>query len=190
MAHLFNSRFELLVNHLTHMQWWLAAPHCLHPTPHGTETHADASETHWPDGSNTFHSHLFFLSDNKFLDFCVNQAILLDPLTSGQKIFKMWQLISHSKVFQGSHSMCFFFKRERKSNTCTMLLMTMGNILRGKRRMLNRARETNAFCASRILCSSTNTYTANVERATFVKETRRQAQMSQHNHKVASKKWA
>lgn len=53
-----------------------------------------------------------------------------------------------------------------------MLLMTMGNILRGKRRMLNRARETNAFCASRILCSSTNTYTANVERATFVKETR------------------
>jgi len=53
-----------------------------------------------------------------------------------------------------------------------MLLMTMGNILRGKRRMLNRARETNAFCASRTLCSSTNTYTAKVERATFVKETR------------------
>lgn len=50
--------------------------------------------------------------------------------------------------------------------TCTMLLMTMGSMLRGKRRMLNRARDTKAFCASRTFFSSTSTYTANVDSAT------------------------
>lgn len=35
--------------------------------------------------------------------------------------------------------------------TCTMLLMTMGRIFRGKRRMLNKAKETKAFWASRTL---------------------------------------
>lgn len=60
-------------------------------------------------------------------------------------------------------------KQKILSLTWTILLMTIGNMLRGKRRMLNRARDTNAFCASRTLCSSTNTYTANVERATLRK---------------------
>ena len=48
-----------------------------------------------------------------------------------------------------------------------MLLITMGNMLRGKRRMLNSARETNAFWASSTLFSSESTYTAKVDRATY-----------------------
>lgn len=110
---------------LTYMQWWLAAPRCLDPTPHGTETHADASKTRWPDKRNTY--------------------------------------------FKSRQTNIELIKQKILSLTCTMLLMTIGNMLRGKRRMLNRARDTNAFCASRTLCSSTNTYTANVERATFRK---------------------
>lgn len=35
--------------------------------------------------------------------------------------------------------------------TCTMLLMTMGRIFRGNRRMLNKAKDTKAFWASRML---------------------------------------
>lgn len=38
-----------------------------------------------------------------------------------------------------------------------MLLMTMGSMLRGNRRMLKRARDTKAFCASRMFVSSTST---------------------------------
>lgn len=50
--------------------------------------------------------------------------------------------------------------------TCTILLMTMGSMLRGKRRMLKRARDTKAFWASSTFCSSTRTYTAKVDKAT------------------------
>lgn len=43
------------------------------------------------------------------------------------------------------------------AGTCTMLLMTMGRIFRGKRRMLNKAKDTKAFWASRTLFLSTVT---------------------------------
>jgi hypothetical protein len=47
-----------------------------------------------------------------------------------------------------------------------MLLITMGRMLSGKRKILNRARDTKAFFASRIFLSSTVTKTAKVDRAT------------------------
>lgn len=50
--------------------------------------------------------------------------------------------------------------------TCTMLLMTMGSMFRGKRRMLKRARDTKALRASRMFFSFTSTYTANDDSAT------------------------
>lgn len=50
--------------------------------------------------------------------------------------------------------------------TCTMLLMTWGSILRGNLRMLKSESDTKAFSASRMLFSSTVTYTANDVKAT------------------------
>lgn len=44
--------------------------------------------------------------------------------------------------------------------------MTMGRIFSGKRRMLNKAKDTKAFWASRMLFLLTVTKTANVDRAT------------------------
>jgi hypothetical protein len=47
-----------------------------------------------------------------------------------------------------------------------MLDITIGNIESGNLRMLNRERDTKAFSASRILLTSTITYTANVTKHT------------------------
>lgn len=51
--------------------------------------------------------------------------------------------------------------------TCTILEMSIGNMDRGKRRMLNRDSETKAISASKTLFSSTNTKTAKVTKATY-----------------------
>lgn len=50
-----------------------------------------------------------------------------------------------------------------------MLLITIGSMFNGNLRMLNNARETNAFCASKMLFLSIVTYTANVDNATWNK---------------------
>jgi len=50
--------------------------------------------------------------------------------------------------------------------TCTILLMTIGSMLSGKRRMLKSASDTKAFWASKTLRSSISTYTVKVDRAT------------------------
>ena len=47
-----------------------------------------------------------------------------------------------------------------------MLLMTMGSMLRGKRRILKSARDTKTFWASSTLRSSISTYTVKVDKAT------------------------
>lgn len=47
-----------------------------------------------------------------------------------------------------------------------MLLITMGRMLSGKRKILNKAKDTKAFFASRTFFSSTVTKTAKVDRAT------------------------
>lgn len=57
--------------------------------------------------------------------------------------------------------------------TCTILLMTIGSMLRGKRRMLKSASDTKAFWASSTLCSSISTYTVKVDRATCTVTRRR-----------------
>lgn len=54
----------------------------------------------------------------------------------------------------------------RKVPTCTMLLMTWGSMFRGNLRMLKSESDTKAFSASRMLFSSTVTYTAKVVSAT------------------------
>lgn len=53
-----------------------------------------------------------------------------------------------------------------KVPTCTTPLMTWGSMLSGNLRMLNSESDTKAFSASRMLSSSTVTYTANVVNAT------------------------
>lgn len=57
---------------------------------------------------------------------------------------------------------------DRNIQTCTILLMTIGSMLRGKRRMLKSASDTKAFWASSTLCSSISTYTVNVDKATYL----------------------
>lgn len=47
-----------------------------------------------------------------------------------------------------------------------MFAIIMGNIERGKRRMLKRERATNAFSESKMLSGDDRTYTANVAKAT------------------------
>lgn len=47
-----------------------------------------------------------------------------------------------------------------------MLLITCGSIFKGNLKMLKRDKDTKAFSASKILFSSTVTYTANVVKAT------------------------
>ena len=44
--------------------------------------------------------------------------------------------------------------------------MSIGSMVRGKRRMLKRDRDTKAFSASRMLSGEDSTYTANVVRDT------------------------
>lgn len=58
---------------------------------------------------------------------------------------------------------------DRNIQTCTILLMTIGSMLRGKRRMLKSARDTKALWASSTLCLSISTYTVNVDKATYSK---------------------
>lgn len=55
--------------------------------------------------------------------------------------------------------------------TCTILVMSIGSIARGKRKRLNRERETKAVLASRMLSGEVVTYTANVAIDTCRKET-------------------
>lgn len=57
-----------------------------------------------------------------------------------------------------------------------MLLMTIGSMLRGKRRMLKSARDTKAFWASSTFRSSISTYTVKVDRATCHGAVRRETQ--------------
>lgn len=54
-----------------------------------------------------------------------------------------------------------------KVPTCTMLLMTWGSMFNGNLRMLKSESDTKAFSASRMLFSSTDTYTAKVVSATW-----------------------
>lgn len=58
-------------------------------------------------------------------------------------------------------------KKEEKVLTCTIPLMTWGSMLRGNLRMLKSESDTKALSASRMLFSSTVTYTANVVNATW-----------------------
>ena len=55
--------------------------------------------------------------------------------------------------------------------TWTRLAMSWGSMERGKRRMLKRERDTNAFSASRTFSSDDRTYTANVVSDTCFKHT-------------------
>lgn len=56
-----------------------------------------------------------------------------------------------------------------KNFTCTILLITWGSMLSGNLRILKSDSDTKAFSASKMLFSSTLTYTANVVNATWKK---------------------
>ena len=56
-------------------------------------------------------------------------------------------------------------------HTCTMMAMSMGSMVRGKRRMLKSAMEVNAFSASSTFSELTATNTPNVAKETYSKRT-------------------
>ena len=77
--------------------------------------------------------------------------------------FKSSAIIYH---FYMHSSTLFNYSNRQFALTCTTLEITLGNMDRGKRRMLKRDRDTKAFSASSMLFSSESTYTANVTKHT------------------------
>lgn len=81
----------------------------------------------------------------------------------------------HQRTFSKHRNVIFpsndYFCTEKLVNnwnlTSTMLLITIGSMFSGNLRMLNKARDTNAFWASKTLFLSILTYTANVDKATW-----------------------
>lgn len=81
----------------------------------------------------------------------------------------------HQRTFSKHRNVIFppndYFCTEKLVNnwnlTSTMLLITIGSMFSGNLRMLNKARDTNAFWASKTLFLSILTYTAKVDKATW-----------------------
>lgn len=84
--------------------------------------------------------------------------------------FPQWSFSTQGNVISPPRaSFCTETPVNDSSLTSTMLLMTIGSMFSGNLRMLNNARETKAFWASKMLFLSIMTYTANVDRATWNK---------------------